>query len=124
FLAKQRNRRGRPDPHDAGGGRSPRWHRGQGLRARGQEGRLRHDDESDGAAVISRLSSCSLSHGIGAGRESSVMRKATAISAGLHAAVLLWATLSFSGKSFEVTPAESLPVDFISQKDFLGCTNA
>ena len=46
------------------------------------------------------------------------MRKATAISAGLHAAVLLWATLSFSGKSFEVTPAESLPVDFISEKDF------
>ncbi|MGB8637424.1 MAG: hypothetical protein WCD30_04715 [Pseudolabrys sp.] len=46
------------------------------------------------------------------------MRKATAISAGLHAAVLLWATLSFSGKSFDVTPAESLPVDFISEKDF------
>jgi len=46
------------------------------------------------------------------------MRKATAISAGLHAAVLLWATVSFSGKSFDVTPAESLPVDFISEKDF------
>jgi len=46
------------------------------------------------------------------------MRKATAISAGLHAAVLLWATLSFSGKSFDVTPAESLPVDFISEKEF------
>ena len=46
------------------------------------------------------------------------MRKATAISAGLHAEVLLWATLSFSGKSFDVTPAESLPVDFISEKDF------
>ena len=46
------------------------------------------------------------------------MRKATAISAGLHAAVLLWATLSFSGKTFDVTLAESLPVDFISEKDF------
>jgi len=46
------------------------------------------------------------------------MRKATAISVGLHAAVLLWATLSFSGKTFDVTPAESLPVDFISEKDF------
>jgi len=46
------------------------------------------------------------------------MRKATAISTGLHAAVLLWATLSFSGKTFEVTPAESLPVDMISEKDF------
>ena len=46
------------------------------------------------------------------------MRKATAISAGLHAAVLLWATLSFSGKTFDVTPAELLPVDLVSEKDF------
>jgi len=46
------------------------------------------------------------------------MKKATAISTGLHAAVLLWATLSFSGKTFEVTPAESLPVDLVSEKDF------
>lgn len=46
------------------------------------------------------------------------MRKATAISAGLHAAVLLWATLSFSGKTFDVTPAESLPVDLVSEKDY------
>src|SRR4030095_17196371 len=46
------------------------------------------------------------------------MRKATAISAGLHAAVLVGATLSFSGKTFDVTPAESLPVDLISEKDF------
>ncbi len=47
-----------------------------------------------------------------------MIRKATAISAGLHAAVLLWATLSFSGKTFDVTPAESLPVDLVSEKDF------
>jgi hypothetical protein len=46
------------------------------------------------------------------------MRKATVISTGMHAAVLLWATLSFSGKTFDVTPAESLPVDMISEKDF------
>lgn len=46
------------------------------------------------------------------------MRKATAISACLHAAVLLWATLSFNGKTFDVTPAESLPVDLVSEKDF------
>ncbi|HET9687717.1 MAG TPA: protein TolA, partial [Pseudolabrys sp.] len=46
------------------------------------------------------------------------MRNATAISVGLHAAVLLWATLSFSGKTFDVTQAESLPVDLISEKDF------
>jgi len=46
------------------------------------------------------------------------MRKAAAISTGLHAAVLLWAVISFSGKTFEVTPAESLPVDLINDKDF------
>jgi outer membrane biosynthesis protein TonB len=44
------------------------------------------------------------------------MKIASAISAGLHAAVLLWALISFSGKTFEVTPAESLPVDIISEK--------
>jgi len=46
------------------------------------------------------------------------MRTASAISTGLHAAVLLWALVSFSGETFEVTPAESLPVDLISAKDF------
>lgn len=46
------------------------------------------------------------------------MKTASAISAGLHAAVLLWALVSFSGKTFEVTPAESLPVDVVSEKDF------
>jgi len=46
------------------------------------------------------------------------MRKATAISACLHAAVLLWATISFSGKIFDVPPTDSLPVDLVSEKDF------
>jgi outer membrane biosynthesis protein TonB len=46
------------------------------------------------------------------------MRMASAISTGLHAAVLLWALLSFSGSTFEVTPAESLPVDLVSEKEF------
>jgi colicin import membrane protein len=46
------------------------------------------------------------------------MRKATAISAGLHVAVLLWATLSLSGKALEATPQDALPVDMISEKDF------
>lgn len=46
------------------------------------------------------------------------MKKAAAISTGLHAAVLLWALVSFSGKTFEVTPAESLPVDLINDKQF------
>jgi outer membrane biosynthesis protein TonB len=46
------------------------------------------------------------------------MRTASAISTGLHAAVLLWALVSFSGKTFEITPAESLPVDLVSEKDF------
>ncbi len=46
------------------------------------------------------------------------MRTASIISTSLHAAVLLWAVVSFSGKTFEVTPAESLPVDLVSDKDF------
>jgi colicin import membrane protein len=51
-----------------------------------------------------------------------VIRKATAISAGLHAAVLLWATVSFSGRSFEATPTESLPVDLVSESQFTKLT--
>ncbi|MEI8276520.1 MAG: hypothetical protein WCG00_11045, partial [Hyphomicrobiales bacterium] len=46
------------------------------------------------------------------------MKTASVISTGLHIAVLAWATLSFTGKTFEVTPAESLPVDLISEKEF------
>jgi outer membrane biosynthesis protein TonB len=46
------------------------------------------------------------------------MRTASAISTGLHAAVLLWAVVSFTGETFKVTPAESLPVDLISEKEF------
>ena len=46
------------------------------------------------------------------------MRTASIISTSLHAAVLLWAVVSFAGKTFEVTPAESLPVDLVSDKDF------
>lgn len=46
------------------------------------------------------------------------MKTASVISTGLHVAVLVFATLSFTSKSFDVTPAESLPVDFISDKQF------
>ena len=46
------------------------------------------------------------------------MRTASAISTGLHAAVLLFAVVSFTGKSLEATPVESLPVDLISDKEF------
>ncbi|HEY0224165.1 MAG TPA: hypothetical protein VGC38_06605 [Pseudolabrys sp.] len=46
------------------------------------------------------------------------MRTASVISVGLHAAVLLWAVVSFTGKTFETTPPESLPVDLVSDKDF------
>jgi colicin import membrane protein len=49
-------------------------------------------------------------------------RTASVISTGLHAAVLLWAVVSFGGKTFEVTPAESLPVDLMSEKDFTAMT--
>ncbi|MDO9413702.1 MAG: hypothetical protein Q7T81_14120 [Pseudolabrys sp.] len=46
------------------------------------------------------------------------IKTASALSTGLHVLVLAWATLSFSSKPFETTPAESLPVDVISEKDF------
>ena len=46
------------------------------------------------------------------------MRTASGISIGLHAAVLLWAVVSFSGKTFESKPMDSLPVDLINDKDF------
>jgi colicin import membrane protein len=46
------------------------------------------------------------------------MKTASVISTGLHAAVLLWALVSFSGETFKVTPAESLPVDLVSEKEF------
>ena len=46
------------------------------------------------------------------------MKMASVISTGLHVLVLAWATLSFSGKTFEVTPAESLPIDLVSEKEF------
>ena len=42
----------------------------------------------------------------------------TAISGGLHVAVLLWALVSFSSKPLEATPVDSLPVDLVSEKDF------
>ncbi|MGI8527125.1 MAG: cell envelope biogenesis protein TolA, partial [Pseudolabrys sp.] len=46
------------------------------------------------------------------------MKTASAISTALHAGVLLWAVVSFSGKTFEVTPAESLPVDLVTADQF------
>src|SRR5208283_6090842 len=97
-----------------------RGHRGPRLCARRQEGGLRDHDEGDGPAIGGRLPSGSPGDRIRAGLESTVMqmRVASAISTGLHAAVLLWALVSFSGKTFEVTPAESLPVDLVSEKDF------
>ena len=45
-------------------------------------------------------------------------RSATVISGGLHAAVLLWTLVSFSGHRLEATPVDSLPVDLVSEKDF------
>ena len=45
-------------------------------------------------------------------------KSATAISGGLHAAVLLWAMISFSGHRLEATPVNSLPVDLVSEKQF------
>ncbi len=50
------------------------------------------------------------------------MKQATAISVGLHVAVLAWATLSYSGHAVEAPPPEALPVEFISEKDFTQLT--
>jgi outer membrane biosynthesis protein TonB len=46
------------------------------------------------------------------------MRKAFAISAGAHAAVLLWGLVSFSTRTLEAPLTESMPVDIISNKEF------
>ena len=46
------------------------------------------------------------------------MKTASVVSAMLHAAVLLWALVSFSTASLEATPPESLPVDLVSAEDF------
>ena len=46
------------------------------------------------------------------------MKMASILSTGLHAAVLLFAVASFSGKNLEATPVESLPVDLVSEKEF------
>jgi outer membrane biosynthesis protein TonB len=45
-------------------------------------------------------------------------KSATVISGCLHAAVLLWAMVSFAGHRLEATPVESLPVDLVSEKQF------
>lgn len=50
------------------------------------------------------------------------MRKATVISAGLHAAVMLWATVSFSSRSMDATPTELLPVDIVTDSQFTQLT--
>jgi colicin import membrane protein len=46
------------------------------------------------------------------------MKTASIISACLHAAVLLFAMLSFAGREFETAQVASMPVDIISDKDF------
>jgi colicin import membrane protein len=46
------------------------------------------------------------------------MRTASTISLGLHAAVIAWGLFSFTGKSLEATPVESMPVDIISADQF------
>src|SRR5262249_6990071 len=45
------------------------------------------------------------------------MRKGLAISAVVHAMVLLWSLITFAPKAFQ-TPTDSVPVDIISATDF------
>ena len=46
------------------------------------------------------------------------MRTASTISVILHAAVLAWGLISFSGKTLEATPVEAMPIDIISADQF------
>jgi colicin import membrane protein len=46
------------------------------------------------------------------------MKTASVISTALHIGVLLWATLSFTGKTLEATPVDSLPVDLVTTEQF------
>src|SRR5438874_5424134 len=46
------------------------------------------------------------------------MKTGLTISASLHAAVLLWALVSFAPKALNAPPAESMPVDLISSTEF------
>ena len=46
------------------------------------------------------------------------MKAASVASVALHAAVLLWALISFGGRSLEATPAASMPIDLVSIEDF------
>lgn len=46
------------------------------------------------------------------------MKAALTISACAHAAVLLWGLVSFSSRTLEAPPTESMPVDIISTKEF------
>ena len=46
------------------------------------------------------------------------MKTGLAISASVHAALLLWGLLSFATRPLEAKPTDGLPVDIISDKDF------
>ena len=110
----------RPGAQAAGDRRGARRHRGAHLCARRQEGRLRHDDEGDGPAVGGRLPRVALGDGIRAGLEE-VMRDEDGIGdfgrrCTRRCCCGRWCR--FPARPFEATPAESLPVDIVSEKDF------
>ncbi len=46
------------------------------------------------------------------------MKTGLTISASAHAAVLLWALVSFAPKALNAPPTESMPVDLISSTEF------
>src|SRR5262249_47049413 len=50
------------------------------------------------------------------------MRTGLAISAFAHAALLLWGLISFAARPLDAKPAEGLPVDIISDKQFSDIT--
>jgi len=50
------------------------------------------------------------------------MKTGLTISAALHAAVLLWAVVSFGPRLMEVTPTESMPIDLVPTSEFTKLT--
>ncbi len=46
------------------------------------------------------------------------MKTGLAISAMLHAALLLWGIISFAARPLEARPNDALPIDIISDKQF------
>ena len=124
FPAEHRNPDRRTGRQAQGGHRGARRFRRAHLCARRQEGRLRHGDAGDGAAVGGGLSPRGAGDGGRAGLVSdALMQFGTTISTVGHVALLAWGLVSFGAKPFDAVQVESMPVDIITSKDFSQITS-